>query len=125
MIDKLPRWANYSIIVILVFGILAMFIFALDSRLDQQTFIKKFDQRIKVTDKRFAEEKSADADRSMKVDALLNETTHVVHDLVYIIQVRLSNHTIHTDRELGDLNGNLTKLLKENRDLLIDINDTD
>ncbi len=102
-----------------------MFIFALDSRLDQLAFFKKYDQRTKITDKRFADEKVADIDRSMKVDKLLNETHGVVNDLIYIIQVRLSNHTIHTDRELGDLNGNLTKILKENRDLLIDINDTD
>ena len=114
---------NFSVIGVLMVVVIGQFIFALDSRIDQQVFFTKYDKRAKMIDQRDREEKIASADRSMKVDALLNETHSIISSLIYIIDVRLSNHTIHTDRELGDLNGNITKLLRENNKLLHELNE--
>lgn len=108
----MPR-SSLIIIGILLVVVFSLFIFQINTDDKLNTFIKKFDDRTKISDQRFSIEHAGDMARTKGVDKLLNETHHIINDLIYIMDIRLSNHTIHTDKELGSVNGNLTRLLRQ------------
>jgi hypothetical protein len=91
----------------------SMFLISLGIGQKLDRFFDRWDDRIKISDERFQAEKTADVDRTRKIDILLNETRGIINDLLYVITVQLSNHTIHSDATLGDVNGNFTKLIKD------------
>lgn len=121
MILGLPRWVNFSIIGVLILVVVSMFLFSINTDDKMNTFFKKFDTRAIISDARYRVEHAGDMARTKAIDKLLNETHDIVKGLIYITDIRLSNHTVHTDRELGDLNGNLTKLLNDNHKILLEL----
>lgn len=105
------NWNTLAIILIFSTGLFALglYVASIGSTVETNkntlsNFVHTFDARIKVSDIR-------NNLTQYKLNSALGNVTDLANDIREGTNIQLSQHTVHTDKELGDINGNLTRLI--------------